>query len=108
MTAIQGDEVFTAFRRKLEDATLFAINSGIPIKRDATIHAACCPLGCIFGRSSRNSRPGPMVAADAWGIGWDEANSFAAGFDGIGSAAENTGALGAYFKLGALYRRRFP
>lgn len=109
MNEIQGDEVFTRFRRKLEDAVTVAINSGTRVGRKFTDH---CPLGCVGGQFFPVShRPGGGVArllapwiAESPSMA---PTSFAEGFDGLPCTHVNDETL-PYYLLGLLYRARFP
>jgi hypothetical protein len=100
------DPVFVNFRRKLEDAVTVAINSGIKVS--ASLQCNHCPLGCI--NNSVYSRPNGAQARRA--ADWIDITpsmaptAFAAGFDG--HAAQLTPEITPYYKLGKLYKERFP
>lgn len=105
MNAITGDEVFTRFRRKLEDAVTVAINSGKRVRR---VRGFSCPLGTAM--RGVFDRPWPKPAASAWNIAPGDAADFAGGFDGDPTAYIEDGGNGSgpYYELGKLYRARFP
>lgn len=100
MTVITGDETFTRFRRKLEDVVTAGLAKGRNVSADTL--GAFCPIGCI--EPFRARRPGPVDAAQAFGITEDSARAFIRGFECCPpNPNENV-----YYKLGQLYRRRFP
>lgn len=112
---VTGDETFTRFRRKLEDAVLFAINNG---KRVGKAHY--CPLGCVpHGGGPESSGPAhPTVSYllyNTTGVPLEitapteiELRQFALGFDDGGAYEGTVPAVGPYYQLGRLYRERFP
>jgi hypothetical protein len=102
---ITGDETFTRFRRKLEDVVTVAINSGRRVGQPANnTDDFCCPLGCL---SKDLHYPSPIRAAGLYDMrGYEhELSDFVQAFD-IGDAEGER--PGPYFKLGMLYRARFP
>lgn len=104
---IAGDETFTRFRRKLEDAVTVAINSGkavVPMDYDRKKTDTFCPLGCWPGVSSR--RPFAGHAAKAGVASQDDCFAFLRGFEGSDDA-DQCGGDSPYFQLGKLYRERF-
>lgn len=105
---ITGDETFTRFRRKLEDAVTVAINSGqvtlLSVTKSERTH---CPMGCLPEANFRNGTPPAMSACTAWEIEKHQALAFQIGFDGEPYTDFGGDSL-AYFRLGQLYRARFP
>lgn len=103
--SIVGDEIFTNFRRRLEDFVTQAINCGITITNisyDWFNEVGCyCPLGCFPGLSPA---PGADQAGNVIGITGGNADLFISGF-GICGGCYNSN--DPYFKLGMLYRKRF-
>lgn len=107
MTAITGDETFTRFRRKLEDAVTVAINSGrVVAPSEMGRPDTCCPFACITGGTYpppgaiRYRMPEltlPNMAPSA----------FTDGFDGYELVYEHSD-VRPYYELGRLYRARFP
>lgn len=92
---------FTRFRKKLEDAVTWGINSG---KNVQSIPGSYCPLSCLPGAFVR-CPTGFHVLANVEGahaLGTErDFDSFGAGFDGKPGR-------GRYHHLGTLYRNRFP
>ena len=98
------DPAFTKFRKKLEDLVTQKINNGRTIGHDAHLWATrkdySCPLGCA---SDYIMAPLGSTASDLFDIETARAWNFIVGF---GTGGGNNSCP--YYRLGQLYRARFP
>lgn len=95
---------FTKFRRRLEDAVLEGINTGKVVS--ATNHDCYCPLGCFPGLPRRPWEDEAVKELKGI-ISLTNLVNFADGFDG-NNEYRKCSASNPYFRLGRLYRKRFP
>jgi hypothetical protein len=98
---VSGDETFERFRRTLADAVTVAINSG---KRVGADHY--CPIAC-FGETNQCKPPAGFVRQFlTFQLPNGAPTVFTEGFDGHEMTSYR--GVDSYYRLGQLYRARFP
>ena len=103
-------DVFTRFRRALEDGVMYAIN--VRGKRVSASPGGCCPVGVMGPLMAPNPRPSYVQMNLVYPQGVREAQedqlgAFMDGFDGRLTRNEPKDTH-PFYELGKLYRKRFP